>query len=89
MNKKKQRTLFADNLKTIRHFYKMDCTEFAKLLGVDGKRLSEVERGRLLPTAKEINAVLKEMRPMKKEVLLNNIMGLHLQTFPTKSTTHA
>jgi len=84
MNKKKQRTFFADNLKTIRHYYKMDCAEFGKLLSIDGKRLSEVERGRLLPTEKEINAVLKEMNPMTKEMLLNNIMGLHLQTFTTK-----
>lgn len=59
MNIKKPKTLFNYNIKTIRCFHKMSCIEFGEKLKIDGKRLSEVERGRLHPTHEEIKAIAK------------------------------
>ena len=71
MNTKKERTFFADNLKTLRHFKKLSTSEFARLIGVEPKRLTEVENGRLLPNEIEIQAVLKEFSMTREQILLS------------------
>jgi len=67
MNTKKDRTNFSDNIKTFRHFQKLSTAAFARKIGVEAKRFSDVEKGRLLPTDEEIKAVLKEFSPMTRE----------------------
>jgi len=77
----KPRTNFADNVKTFRHFQKVSTAVFARKIGVDPKRFADVEKGRLMPTEEEINAVLKEFNPMTREQLLYSRYELSMSEF--------
>ena len=67
----KQKTLFHTNLSTLRHSQKMTTAKFARTIGVDPKRLADVEKGRLHPSEQEIKAVLKKFKWISREQLLN------------------
>jgi len=81
----KQNTFLADNLKTLRHFQKMTTASFARKIGVDTKRLAEVEKGRLKPTKEEIQAILSEFSPMTKEQLLTSRFELSMSEFSNQN----
>ena len=81
MNKPKQRTKFPHNLKTIRCYYKLSCIEMGEKIKVDGKRLAEVERGRLLPLSSEIFA-LEKLTKIRAYVLCNYTLQLSITINP-------
>lgn len=81
MNTKKERTNFSHNIKTLRLYKRMSIADFAKLINVAAKRLSEVEKGRLLEKEYEIDSVLKEFTTITREQLLSSRFELSLSEF--------
>lgn len=86
MNTKKHRTNFQHNIKTFRHLNKMSIPEFAELIKVDAKRLSEVEKGRLLPSEYEIKSFLSHFTNTTRERMENSVFELNLSEFAFEKT---